>query len=85
MGKRQKRNKNNAKKRKYKHEMRVNIRQIDELIELANIEDETWDAVVYKDLEQYTNSPDPSFFDKLVSYIYKSSTTNISEDSSEKK
>jgi len=84
MGKRKNRNRNTAKKRKNKHEMRVNIRQIDELIEQSKIEDETWDAVVYKDLnglEKNQKKKELSYYEMFMSYIYKSSTTNKSDSS----
>lgn len=45
----QRRNKKRALKRKRKREERVEIRKMDELARIAQIEDETWDAMSYKD------------------------------------
>ena len=45
----QKRNKRRALKRKRKREERVEIRKMDELAQIALIEDDTWDAMCYKD------------------------------------
>jgi hypothetical protein len=82
MGKRKNKNRNTARKRKNKHEMRINVRQIDELIEQSKIEDETWDAVVYKDLNCFKlPEKELSYYDLFMSYIYKSSTINKSDSS----
>ena len=44
----QKRNMRGALKRKKRREERIEIRKMDELVQVALIEDETWDAMCYK-------------------------------------
>jgi len=44
----QKRNIRRALKRKKRREERIDIRKIDELVQVALIEDNTWDAMCYK-------------------------------------
>ena len=74
--KRQKRNNRQALKRKKRREERIEIRKLDEIVKIASIEDETWDAMCYKDsinqnTEHTTSTIKKTIKEKMKSVISK--------------
>lgn len=70
----QKRNTRKSLKRKKRHDERIDIRKMDELVQVALIEDDTWDAMCYKDSclqEDKCDDEKPSFFSKWLPWIIK--------------